>query len=157
MKLVLFSNDINTWKIYHLATNEQYHVADISDRKTLTFKDKDRIDLLRVATKATPQQIYYGTTGEALTFDTDNVMLASQKKIAKRVKTVDRHVLGQQTKDGKITNSDWRNAEKIIETNYDKVLLFQRGNTEESRHYNVIMSTDENRLCFEQFGRDMRI
>ena len=48
------------------------------------------------------------------------------RQISNRCHLIDRHYLGKDLSKDILTNSDWRNAEIILENNFDSVLLYQQ-------------------------------
>ena len=59
LKLVLYSDNMNKWKVYNNVSNENHHLENTQDRNMSTYSNRDSWDLLRITTKATPQQILH--------------------------------------------------------------------------------------------------
>ena len=51
---------------------------------------------------------------------------------------------GMGAKDEVPKSFDWRNTEKVIEHNFQNVLLFQRGCSVKKHNYHIIFSSTEN-------------
>jgi hypothetical protein len=62
-------------------------------------------------------------------FEVDSKSLKLEQ-IVSRCKTVDKHYLKQGlSEDMELSKSDWHNTEKLLQSNFQNVLLFQRGDT----------------------------
>ena len=75
-------------------------------------------------------------------------------KIENRCRSVDRNRLGPAIgkKDCVGVSSDWRDTEKILENNNEKVILFQRGVSDKNRQYHFILAPEENLSCLLDYS-----
>ncbi|KAG1705494.1 RNA-directed DNA polymerase from mobile element jockey [Nymphon striatum] len=101
---------------------------------------KDLFDRGRAVHKATAKQIFVSINSKNNMFFnnrlTDN--MCSVEQIKTRLKTVDKHVLrsGIIKQDRfPLPGSDWRNGEKILESNLSSTIFFQRGDRSLNRNY----------------------
>ena len=67
-------------------------------------------------------------------------------KIKNRCRSLDRNKLAPAIglRDKNDVVSDWRDTEKILENNFEKVLLFQRGDKDKNREYHIVLGPEDN-------------
>lgn len=54
-----------------------------------------------------------------------------------------------------LPGSDWRNCEKILENNFESVLLFQGGNDKINRNYHIVLAKPEGLAQVSKYGNEI--
>ncbi|KAK6186404.1 hypothetical protein SNE40_008445 [Patella caerulea] len=163
IKLVIFSNDLNLWQIYEKNSNEKFHPSHLksSEKCRPTLSTRDFWDQQRIYVKATPKQILSATNIQSTLHVSGNIALGNMdtnlnlRQISNRVQLVDRHDVKLSLKNQDeipLPGSDWRNTEKLLEANFESVLLFQRGNDDLNRDYHIIFATQESLSFLRKLG-----
>ncbi|XP_063888567.1 uncharacterized protein LOC135115578 isoform X2 [Scylla paramamosain] len=153
--------DLRTWKVYKGAANEFYHHREpVGERKRPTWAERDVWDKARILSNATAHEIYSSMQrGMPLLPSSDpNNATQALGQITRRCKSIDKkylHLAMNWRKDPNPTCSDWRKAEKVLETNFENVLHYQRGDKLLNRDYRIILATDTNLLALRDLGREV--
>ena len=118
---------------------------------------KDKIDRARMTGKTAPSQIYIAENPTSILTHGDTaipIKSINLRQISNRCYFIDHHYLekGLSGFNHKLTNSDWRNAEIILEKFFESVLMFQRGDAQMNRNYYIVLGSNENLGCLEDFG-----
>ncbi|KAK6175289.1 hypothetical protein SNE40_013782 [Patella caerulea] len=162
IKLKIFSNNLNVWKIYEKNSNNNFHPSDLKSEKSRpTLSTRDFWDQQRIYVRATPKQILSATNIQSNLHVSGNITYGNKdanfnlRQISNRVQLVDRHDVKLSLKNQDeipLPGSDWRNTEKLLEANYESVLLFQRGNDNLNRDYHIIFATQESLSFLRKLG-----
>ncbi|KAK3864071.1 hypothetical protein Pcinc_030215 [Petrolisthes cinctipes] len=152
--------NLKTWLVYKGASNEFYHNKEpVGERKRPTWAERDVWDKARILTNATAHEIYHSMQKEMPLLASDPKNSAhALGQITRRCKSIDKkylHLAMNWKKDPNPTCSDWRKAEKVLETNFDKVLHFQRGDKMRNRDYRVIIATDNTLQALSDYGQEV--
>ena len=75
-------------------------------------------------------------------------------KIKNRCRSLDRNKLAPAIglRDKNDVASDWGDTERILETNFEKVLLFQRGDKDKNREYHIVLGPEDNLYCLLKYS-----
>lgn len=153
--------DLKAWKVYKGATNDFYHhLEPVGERKRPTWTERDVWDKARILSNATAHEIYNSMQREMPLLPSSDPSNASQAlgQITRRCKSIDKkylHLAMNWRKDPNPTCSDWRKAEKVLETNFENILHYQRGDKLLNREYRIILATDANLLALRDLGREV--
>ncbi|XP_076064504.1 uncharacterized protein LOC143038820 [Oratosquilla oratoria] len=160
MKLILYSSDLNTWKIFQHRDNAKFHqeTAEQVNRRP-NLSTRDLWDFQRVTQKSTAKQIHLNDkiTLHFAKANEEDKPYQSMKKIVHRIRTVDKNNVQSAIKIGDdipLPGSDWRNTEKVLESHTDHVLLFQRGDDSKGRSYHIVLSNGELCKMLKIYGKD---
>ena len=158
IKLVINSSNLKTWTVYKKSNNTFCHQEEtIQELVRPSLSVRDNWDKLRIATKATPQQIFSTEhKSQPTNFSQQgDKTYHSIKQIKARCRVVDKHYLleGMSPTDSIPIESDWRNTEKNLERNCTKVLLFQRGLEGKGRCYHIVLAPNENLHGLAKYGK----
>ena len=156
LKLILKEDNMNNWEIFEHNQNSLFHSSKPNQKdRHMSQTMKDKIDRARMTGKTAPSQIYIAENPTSILThgDTNNSPKSvNLRQISNRCHLIDRHYLGKDLSKDRLTNSDWRNAEIILENNFDSVLLYQRGDANLNRNYHIVLASDGNIRYLEKFG-----
>ena len=97
--------------------------------------------MFRIYTKSTPQQVYaaQNKSSSIVVGNTPGPEI-SMNKISNRCRSLDRNKLAPRIglRDINDVASDWRDTGRMLENNFNRVLLFQRGNKDKNREYHIV-------------------
>ena len=84
----------------------------------------------------------------------DKVALVPVNTIRNRCRSLDRNKFAPAIGSRDIGDvvSNWRHNGKILEKHFNKVLLFQRGDSSDSRQYHIVLAPQENLRCLFQYS-----
>ncbi|XP_074661727.1 uncharacterized protein LOC141914437 isoform X2 [Tubulanus polymorphus] len=162
-KLVLFSTDLSKWRIFSKPLNGQYHDnIPLQIKKRPNLSTRDRWDENRVMMKATAMKVLSATNAHN-NLHVSNVNDGAGHdhtldQISNRLKYIDKSSIKLHMKSQDeipILSSDWRNTEKLLEGNYESVLLFQRGDATLKRNYHIILSDPRSLEHLSNFGQSV--
>ena len=116
---------------------------------------RDKVDFLRVYARTTPQQIFASNCKSSSNLVGGNEAELNMYQIKNRCRSVDRNKLAPAMgrKDKHDVTSDWQDTERVLEQNYGKVMLFQRGDKNKNREYRTILGPQDNLHCLLKYGR----
>ena len=158
LKLIIKMDDLENWDIFENEQNSIFHPLEPTQiDRHMSQSMKHKIDRARMTGKTAPSQIYIAENPTSILTHGDTAIPTKSinlRQISNRCYLIDRHYLGNDLSGfkHKLTNSDWRNAEIILETHFESVLMFQRGNAQMNRNYYIVLGNNENLGCLEEFG-----
>ena len=143
LKLVIYTDNPDTWVVYVHRKNNMYHRQDIltNSKKKIDLPIRDQIDMLRIYAETTPQQVHAAQNKSCSNLVGNNSgPEISMNKIKNRCRSLDRNKLAPAIglRDKNDVASDWRDTERILENNFEKVLLFQREDKDKNREYHIV-------------------
>ena len=162
MKLVVLTDNLETWKEFDHSRNALFHQETVNQEvKRPRLTARDSWDYQRLSQKSAARQIFLNDNRNTpLPFSAVNESTDRQVQLMQAIqhhlKSVDENQIKNAVKlpdDIPLCGSDWRNSEKkYLESQLDSVLLFQRGDID--MLYHMVLSKGTQCEMFKKFGQN---
>jgi len=163
MKFVMMTNNMNVWRVQSFHRNDTFHVSQpLQYDRRLTLLERDEVDKSRVVHHRTAAQMKTSTNiSDTFYLKDDTEPTATYHPLQKfkdRVRTIDQHRVRDSitvAMDPVMRSSDWYKTERLLLSNLENVLLFQRGDSSLNRDYHIIVSHPDLLHSLSVYGNDV--